>query len=170
MADYVLEKKSDITAIADAIRSKLESTDTMTVVDMPSLIESIVTGGGTPTVGDYNVVLGQFVPTEPTGKTTINTGIGMGTEIVFATIWLNDISVKDNYSDDTIMVSSTRFYGVNATIQYFNNGTEATTTKLVYGILNHGENGGLVQVQGHANWKLQPETYNYMAVYKYKYK
>lgn len=165
MADYVLEKKSDITAIANAIRNKLNSADTMTVKDMPNLIEGIKTDGGTTVVGEYNVVLGQFVPSVPEGQNNIDTGIGTGTEIVFATIWLDDLSVKDKYSEDTIMVNSTRFNQVNATIQYFNNGTEATVSKHVFGIMNLGVSGGILAVTGHANWKLQPETYNYMAVY-----
>lgn len=38
--------KSTLTAIADAIREKLGSTDDMTPLEMPALIRSIQTGGG----------------------------------------------------------------------------------------------------------------------------
>ena len=57
MADYVLEKKSDLTAIADAIREKSGSTDSMTVANMAALISALETGGG----GDsLSVITGTF--------------------------------------------------------------------------------------------------------------
>lgn len=45
--------KSTLTAIADAIREKLGSTDDMTPLEMPALIRSISGGGGMELLADY---------------------------------------------------------------------------------------------------------------------
>lgn len=169
MADYVLEKKSDMTAIADAIRSKLESTETMKVKDMPSLIESIETGG-TQTLGDFKVALGQFVPTNPDSANYIS--IPDASSIRFAIVWLNDLSILANYSDDTIMVASSRFMSnasmgwtaTSSVLHYYSKGTEAKELKSVFGVQDTSTQKQ-IQIIGHANWKMQPETYNYMAIY-----
>lgn len=165
MADYVLEKKSDMTAIADAIRSKLESTETMKVTDMPSLIESIETGGGTPTIGNRKIEVGQFTP-ESAGSYNVPIGVKEG--IVYAHIWLSDISVISKYADSTIMVSSERFEftgGTNAMVRYRSSGTDSVVLKTVFGIIGDA-GGGFLRIESHANWTLQPEIYNYMIVYE----
>ncbi len=66
---------SALTAVADAIREKTGSTDTMTVGDMPAAIASITAGGGLPD----NMAVGSFTcPGEHSalGNFTIEHGLG----------------------------------------------------------------------------------------------
>lgn len=160
MSEYLLEPKSTLTEIANAIREKTGSTESMTVSQMASLIGDIETGGGTPMVGTHKVALGQFTPQE-VGDEFVNVGVTM-TKVYYVAIWLDDITVKEKYASSTIMVASSRFISnSNALIHYYSNGSEMKETKLVFGI----QNANIITIYSHANWQLQPETYNYMVIY-----
>jgi hypothetical protein len=56
MSDKVIATKNKITAIANAIRSKLSSQDTYTLDEMPDAIDSIPTGGGGTTATSVDIV------------------------------------------------------------------------------------------------------------------
>ena len=49
LSDYSLEKKTDLTALADSIRAKVESANSMTVAEMKAAIDGMETGGASPT-------------------------------------------------------------------------------------------------------------------------
>ena len=171
MADYVLEKKSDLTAIADAIREKSGSTVGMTVANMAGLISALETGGGEITVGNHKVLLGQATP-DASGTLTVSLGFNILKEhSIF--IWLDDTSVVANYTDTAVVLSYTQNHYLNANthIDLVLSGTRKSYNKTAnaINIINLTSGTLLAKSQtnsAYAEWYvLIPETYNYMIVY-----
>ena len=172
MAGYVLEKKSDMTAIADAIREKIGTTGRMTVANMAGLISAIKTVGGEMVVGNHKVLLGQTTP-DASGLIDVALGVNIPHEhSVF--IWLDDTSVVANYADTAVVLSYTQnqyartFTHVDCVL----NGTRKSYNKSansiqVTGTLAYGTLSARSQTNSaYAEWYvLIPETYNYMIVY-----
>lgn len=171
MADYVLEKKIDLKAIADAIREKSGSTEGMTVANMAGLISALETGGGEITVGNHKVLLGQATP-DASGTLTVPLGFNILKEhSIF--IWLDDTSVVANYTDTAVVLSYTQnnYLNANTHIDVVLSGTRKSYNKTANGIntINLASGTLLAKSQpnsAYAEWYvLIPETYNYMIVY-----
>ena len=162
MADYLLEKKTDLIAIADAIRNKTSATDTMKITEMPTLINNI-NGASDVLIGDKKVSLGEFTPTSA-GSYNVNIGLPPNTSIYLVAFWLKDKNVTSKYTNDTIMVNAIRFSSQYCTFSYVANGEGLSSqVKSSFGITNIMHNG--FSVTSHDNWKIQPETYQYIVLY-----
>ena len=163
MADYVLEKKSDLTAIADAIREKSGLTEGITVAEMAALISAIESGGGELTIGGHKVLIGQVTPTETvTGDLTLGSGTYpvAFTSILFRAFWLNDPSVVPNYSAGTILLGVFKIGQLYNCLYYNGSGEQKVDVKSSF-----GWSSSRLKIETHANWPIQPETYNYMVIY-----
>ena len=173
MADYVLEKKSYLTAIADAIREKSGSTDGMTVANMAGLISALETGGGEVTVGSHKVVLGQATP-DASGALTVALGFSIPIieKVQTIYIWLDDTNVVANYADTAVVLSYTlNRYSNNTHVDLVLNGTRKSYNKMVNAINRINLSNGTLYAESNPNsaqaewYVLIPETYNYMIVY-----
>lgn len=172
MADYVLEKKSDMKAIADAIREKSGLTDGMTVAEMAALISAIETGGGEVTVGSHKVLMGQATP-NASGLLSADLGVKIY-NVHSILIWLDDTSVVSNYTTTAAVLSYTMnlYAKGNTHIDLVLNGTRKSFNKSTYAIELSGYlSKGTLHAESLTNsayaewWVLIPETYNYMIVY-----
>lgn len=162
MADYLLEKKTDLIAIADAIRNKMSSTDTMKITEMPSIISNIESTSDV-VIGDKKVFLGEFTPSTA-GNYRVYTGLPSDTSIYLIAFWLKDINVISKYTNDTIMVNAIRFPSQYSTLTYFdNNKNLLSQIKGAFGIAEIVNTSFLAS--SHDNWKIQPETYQYIVLY-----
>lgn len=163
MTDYLLEKKTDLIAIADAIRNKTASTSTMKITEMPSLISSIASTSDV-VIGDKKVFLGEFTPTSAGGEYGVKTGLPSNSSIYLIAFWIKDISVISKYANDTIMVNSIKFSSQYSTLSYITKSGELNSqVKSQFGIVFRELFTFLVA--SHDNWKIQPETYQYIIVY-----
>lgn len=162
MADYVLEKKSDMKAIADAIREKSGLTEGVTVAEMAALIAAIETGDGELTINGHKVLIGQITPTETvTGGLLLEDAYPVYTnQILFRAFWLDDHSVLSNYSAETILLGVFKMGLLYNCLYYNSAGAQKVDAKSAYGWSSTN-----CQIITHANWPIQPETYNYMIVY-----
>ena len=173
MADYVLEKKSDLTAIAGAIREKSGSTEGITVANMAGLISALETGGGEVTVGSHKVVLGQATP-DASGALTVALGFSIPTiqKVQTIYIWLDDTNVVANYADTAVVLSYTQNrYSESTHVDLVLNGTRKSYNKTANAINISNLTSGTLYAKSQTNsayaewYVLIPETYNYMIVY-----
>lgn len=174
MADYVLEKKSDLTAIAGAIREKNGSTGGITVANMAGLISALETGGGEVTVGSHKVVLGQATP-DASGALTVALGFSIPNvqKVHTIYIWLDDTNVVANYADTAVVLSYTenRYSEDNTHVDLVLNGTRKSYNKQANAIDIISLASGTLYAKSQPNsalaewYVLIPETYNYMIVY-----
>lgn len=163
MADYVLEKKADLKAIADAIREKSGSADGMTVAEMAALISAIETGGGELTINGHKVLIGQVTPTETvTGILPLGDKypVQLSAKMRFKAFWLDDPSVLSKYSAAVILLGAFQIGTLYDCLYYNSSGSQKVDAKSAF-----GWDGSYFQINTHTNWPIQPETYNYMIVY-----
>lgn len=159
-----------LTNIANAIREKTGNSDLLTLDEMASAISSIESGGsGDVTLGGNIIEFGQFTPTTPGSTSVEHYTKETNTNLKCVMIWLNDTSViSEKYSATTIMTYSGKFSGITGSIVgYVSNGSYYAQVKTVFGVqINFNlSNRVTFTVESHANWQVQPETYNYMIVY-----
>lgn len=130
MSDKVIVTKAKLTAIADEIRSKLESADTYTLDDMPDAIESISGGGGSNmqlicdidfTESFYNKVTN--IPATPRGSITLTEGTGINmtksTDAVLLPIQINiNTDVVLEIEIDNLDTTGISWSGVNNIVTF----------------------------------------------------
>lgn len=64
LSEYSLEKKADLTALADSIRAKVEAMNSMTVAEMKAAIDGMETGGSLRT-GSIDITVNCIWLSEP---------------------------------------------------------------------------------------------------------
>ena len=164
---------SDLTSVANAIRTKGGTSAQLTFPSgFVSAINDIVTGGGTPILGNYHVCMGQFTPSEA-GGFQINVNVGeVISAVKFGVIWLDDSTVVPNYSSSSIvLMSCSPVYNGYSTINNMNGSSQAVQSKTAYGLQISRQSDGTgykifrFNYRSHAQWSGQPEKYNYFGIY-----
>lgn len=161
MANEYLVNSADLTAVADAIRTKGGTSDALAFPGgFVEALEAIQAGGGDLTIGDYKLDFGQITPAS-TGGFQIPFSI---TSKVYACVWLADSSViAEKYSDTNIMVEShTPIGDRNSEIHYYTGGVSNTVGKSAFGLWFYGVG---IEYRSYSNWPAQPETYNWIVIY-----
>ena len=161
-----LYEETHIQDIATAIREKNGATDTYKPSLMAEAIRNIVSGGGSGDImlGNYKVVLGQITPTTTTGGGSFGIETGVYEIPKYCAIWLADRSVLEKYTQANIMIESHMAFGMlNGEITYVTNGTESAVLKTAFGAYPRYQG---FDYRSHANWPMQPETYNWIAIYE----
>jgi hypothetical protein len=140
MADYVLEKKSDLTAIADAIREKSGLTEGITVANMAGLISALETGGGGE--NSLNVITGTFSVASDVKDYTLTDSRLDGKTVLLITYYCPELdATPQNTCVIGGWVCGSNVYGMTLYNLTYNTGNGNTTKTYATGALHNKTTG-----------------------------
>lgn len=131
MSNYIVNSDY-LTSIADAIREKTGSTDTFTIDQMPTAINSITTSGSDGSLDFNNLTMAKIVATNAIGSLNVGNYVSSVNQIKFA-VWQGNVSKTSGSNIRTLIYIPSLFN--NNLIVIGATGTTALYTGYVIGDL-----------------------------------